>query len=107
MWQPLIGAAQPSNLEQQRDVAASECYPKNMYIWTAAKRLRPPLIASPCLHRPRAGEAKRKHDRLMNTAHGSAFLSCLVVYYFLNWCWVCFLIIASELDEMEECIFSR
>ena len=42
---------------------------------------------------------KRKHDSLMQTAHGSTFLTVLIVYYLANWCWVCSLIIMGELEE--------
>ena len=43
-------------------------------------------------------DVKRQHDELMLVAHGGRFLSFLVAYYILNWCWVCFLIVVSELD---------
>jgi len=52
-------------------------------------------------------ETKRQHDRLMRAARGSSFLAFLVVYYLLNWMWVCFLIVLGELEQGRDCIFMR
>ena len=42
--------------------------------------------------------AKVEHDRLLCVAHGTAFVTTIVVYYFLNWCWVFVIHLVSALD---------